>query len=78
MYGADKANNRKTTFNIKNTKLYVSIVTLSTKDTVNLTKQLNEGFKRSVYWTECKSKIKKKKEIKILQDFLLMLLLKEL
>ena len=27
------------------------------KDHVNLTKQLNEGFKRSVYWNEYKSKI---------------------
>ena len=38
-----------TTFKITNTKLYVPIATLSTKDNVNLTKQLNEGFKRSVY-----------------------------
>ena len=35
-----------TTFQIGSTKLYVPIVTLSTKDNVNLTKQLNEGFKR--------------------------------
>ena len=42
---------------IKNTVLYVPIVTLSTKDNVNLTKQLNEGFKRSVYWNEYKSEI---------------------
>ena len=42
--------NRETTFQITSTKLYVPIVTLSTKDNVNLTKQLNEGFKRSVYW----------------------------
>ena len=34
--------------------------TLSTKDNVNLTKQLNEGFKRSVYWNEYKSKIETK------------------
>ena len=27
------------------------------KDNVNLTKQLNEGFKRLVYWNEHKSKI---------------------
>ena len=26
-----------------------AIVTISTKDNLNLTKQLNEGFKRSVY-----------------------------
>ena len=46
-----------TTFKITSTKLYVPIVTLSTKDNINLTKQLNEGFKRSVYWNEYKSKI---------------------
>ena len=33
---------------------------LLTKDNVNLTKQLNEGFKRSVYWNEYKSKIETK------------------
>ena len=41
-------NNPKTSFKITETKLYVPIVTLSTKDNVNLTKQLNGGFKRSV------------------------------
>ena len=30
--------------------LHVSIVTLSTKDNVNLTKQLSDGFKKFVYW----------------------------
>ena len=39
-------------FKITDTKLYVPIVTLSTKDNTNLTKQLNEGFKRSVHWNE--------------------------
>ena len=47
--GGDSVNNRETTFKITSTKLYVPIVTLSTKDNVNLTKQLNEGFKGSVY-----------------------------
>ena len=37
-------------FVITDTKLHVPIVTLSTKDTANLIKQLNEVFKRSVYW----------------------------
>ena len=37
-------------FEITDAKLHVPIVTLSTKDSVNLTKQLSEGFKRSVYW----------------------------
>ena len=46
--------NRETTFQIASTKLYVPVVTLSTKDNVDLTKQLNEGFKRSVYWNEYK------------------------
>ena len=37
-------------FKIIDAKLHVPIVTLSTKDSVNLTKQLSDGFKRSVYW----------------------------
>ena len=37
-------------FKIVDAKLHVPIVTLSTKDSANLTKQLNEGFKRSAYW----------------------------
>ena len=55
--GGDNANCRETTFQITRTKLYVPVFTLSTKDFVNLTKQLNEGFKRSVCWNEYKSKI---------------------
>ena len=38
-------------FKIMDAKLHVLIVTLSTKDNVNLTKQISDGFKRSVYWT---------------------------
>ena len=38
-------------FKITHAKFHVPIVTLSTKDDVNLTKLLsNNGFKRSVYW----------------------------
>ena len=55
--GGDNANDRETTFQITSTKLYIPVVTLSTKDNVNLTKQLNEGFKRSVYWNEYNSKL---------------------
>ena len=36
-------------FKITDTKLYVPIVTLSTKDNSNLTKQLNKVFKRIVH-----------------------------
>ena len=37
-------------FKITDAKLHVPIVTLSSKDNINLTKQLSDGFKRSVYW----------------------------
>ena len=69
-----------TIFEITSTNLYVPIVSLSTKDNVSLTKQLHEGFKRSVYWNEYKSKI----ETKSLLDndnitrFLMMFLFKDL
>ena len=55
--GGDNANDRETTFQIINTKLYAPVVTLSTKYNVKLTKQLDEAFKRSVYWNEYKTKI---------------------
>ena len=51
----------ETIFKITNTESYVPIVTLSTKDNENLAKQLNEGFKRPVYWNEYKTKIESKK-----------------
>ena len=41
-----------TKFKITNTKLYVPIVTLSSKDNVKLVKLLEEGFKRPAYWNE--------------------------
>ena len=37
-------------FAITDAKLHVPIVTLSTKNSVNLAKQLNKGFTTSVYW----------------------------
>ena len=40
--GGDNSNNRETTFKIRNTNLYDPIVTLSSKENVNLTEQLNE------------------------------------
>ena len=46
-----------TTFKITNTKLYVPIVTLSSKDNVKVVKLLEEGFKRPVYWNEHQTKI---------------------
>ena len=43
-------------FMITNTKFHVPVVTLSTKDNTNLTKQLNEGFKKTIYWNQYVSK----------------------
>ena len=41
---------------ITDAKLCASVVTLSTKDSANLTNKLNEGFKRSVYWNSYETK----------------------
>ena len=41
---------------IPDAKLHVPIVTLSTKDKTNLAKQLNKGFKKSVYCNSYKTK----------------------
>ena len=38
-------------FKITDAKIDVPIVTLSTKDNVNLTKQLSNGFKRALFWS---------------------------
>ena len=46
-----------TTFKITNTKLYVPIVTLSSKDNVKLVKLLEGGFKRPILWNEYQTKI---------------------
>ena len=42
------------TFTITDAKIYVPVVTLSIEDNAKLTKLLNEGFKRSVYWNKYK------------------------
>ena len=52
----DAAAGQVVSFAITNTKLYVPVVTLFTKDNTNLTKQLNEGFKRTIYWNQYVSK----------------------
>ena len=47
-------------FKITNTKLYVPIVTLSSKDNVKLVKLLEEGFEKPAYWNEYQTKIETK------------------
>ena len=48
------ANANKATFKITDAKLYLPIVTLSVEDNSKLSKLLNEGFKRPIYWNEYK------------------------
>ena len=45
-------------FAITDAKLHVPIVTLSTKGSANLTKQLNEGLKKSVSWNSYETRPK--------------------
>ena len=45
------------TIKIRNRKLYVPIVTLSSKDNAKLVKLLEDGFNRPVYWNEYLAKI---------------------
>ena len=52
-------------FTIKDTKLYVPVVTLSAKDKQKLSKLLSKGFERSVYWNEYKTKSETKNKLSI-------------
>ena len=44
--------NQGTTSSITNTKLYVSVVTLSTQDNAKLLEKLKSGFKRTIKWNK--------------------------
>ena len=45
-------------FAIAETKLYVPVVTLSTKDNEKLLQQLKSGFKKTISWNKYQSSIK--------------------
>ena len=45
------------TFKIKNTKLYVPLVNLSTENDNKLLEQLKTGFKRTIRWNKYKSEM---------------------
>ena len=47
-----------TAFKIADTKLYVPVVALSNQDNAKLLQQLRSGFKRTVNWNKCQSKVK--------------------
>ena len=56
--GADNndANYNNIIFTIKNTRLYVPLVTLSTGDNQKLSNLISKGFERPVYCNEYKTK----------------------
>ena len=56
------------TFRITDAKLYVPFVTLSIEDNSKLTKLLNEGFKRPIYWNEYKAIANKTVELAAVND----------
>ena len=43
------------TFKIRDAKLYVPVVTLSTKDNAKLLQQLKSSFKRTINWNKSQS-----------------------
>ena len=63
-------NSKNIIFMIKDTKLYVSVVTLSARDNQKLSKLLSKGFERSVYWNEYKTKSKNKNKTNEFRYFL--------
>ena len=54
------ANSKDVIFTVKDTKLYVPVVTLSARDNQKLSKLLSKGFERSGYWNEYKTKSENK------------------
>ena len=50
-------------FKIKDTKLYVPVVTLSAQDDNKLLEQLSTGFKRTIKWNKHESEMSNQDEI---------------
>ena len=59
-----------TKFKITDTKLYVPVVTLSTQDNAKLLQQLKSGFKRTINWNKCQTKVSTERQNQYL-DFLI-------
>ena len=57
-------------FAITETKLYVPVVTLSTKDNEKLLQQLKSGFKKTISWNKYESSIKTFAENRYLNYFI--------
>ena len=45
------------TFKVKDTKLYVPLVTLSKENDIKLFEQLKLGFKKTIKWNKCRSEM---------------------
>ena len=60
--GTDNANpnSNNIIFTIKETKLYVFVVTLAARDNLKLSKCFSKEFERSVYWNEYEIKSENK------------------
>ena len=61
-YGIDSVfwkidNPQNAIFQIADTKLYVSVVTLSKENDTKLLEQLKTGFKRTIKWNKCRSQM---------------------
>ena len=57
------------TFKITDAKLYVPVVTLSTKDDNNFLELLKSGFKRTIKWNKYRSEITNQTKINHLNQF---------
>ena len=67
----DDASSNNIIFNIKDTKIYVPVVTLPAKDNKKLSKFFSKGFERSAYWNEYKTKSENKNSANEYRHFLL-------
>ena len=51
------ARQTEATFQINNTKFYVSFVTLSINNNINFLENIKQGFKRTISWNRYRSEI---------------------
>ena len=58
-----------TKFKITDTKLYIHVVTLLTKDNTKLLQKLKSGFKRTINWNKYQTTVSMERQNKYL-DFL--------
>ena len=62
--------NQNPSFQINDTKLYDSVLTLSTQENIKPLKQLQSGFKRTINWNKCLAKTRNQARNRYL-DFLI-------